>query len=52
MSIEIFFFDFLQAVHILLAARESLNKETSEGSNSIEGENRPEVDPIQVQKKL
>lgn len=40
----------LQAVQFLLASRASLDKETSEGSESIEGENRPVVDPIQVQK--
>lgn len=45
-----FFLDFLQAVQILLASRATLSKETSEGSERNEGENRPEVDPIQVHK--
>ncbi|GAA0146398.1 hypothetical protein LIER_36304 [Lithospermum erythrorhizon] len=37
-----------EAVQILLASRTSLSKETSKGSESIEGENKPEMDPIQV----
>lgn len=42
--------DFIQAVQILLASRESLTKETSKGSESVDGENIRGVDPIQVQR--